>query len=358
MKICTIVGARPQFIKAAIVSATFRKRPDCDEIIIHTGQHYDPEMSDIFFSQMRIPDAAHKLDVGSGSHGAQTGRMLERIEEILVREKPDWTLVYGDTNSTLAGALAAVKLHIPVAHVEAGMRSFNRRMPEEINRILTDHAATLNFCSCTAAVRQLETEGLGKTAREVGDVMYDCCLFFAKLADGDGSLFQRFSVNAGEYALFTCHRAENTDSPERLRSILDAVNAISEKLPVLFPVHPRTRNRIRDLAISLAKRVLVIPPVGYLEMISLEKQAKLVITDSGGIQKEAFFLGVPCITARDETEWTETVDLGWNRIAGADSGRILEAASDFLGKKPAEPKQNPYGNGHAAEAIMASLLDA
>ncbi|HCE45593.1 MAG TPA: UDP-N-acetylglucosamine 2-epimerase (non-hydrolyzing) [Lentisphaeria bacterium] len=355
MKICTIIGARPQFVKAAVVSAEFAKRKDVKEVIIHTGQHYDPEMSEIFFRELNVPHEKYNLEAGSGTHGRQTGRMLEKLEEILLQENPDMVLVYGDTNSTLAGALCASKLHIPIAHVEAGMRSFNRRMPEEINRIVADHLSTVNFCSTQTAMKNLKADNLGKSAVLVGDVMYDCALRFLELAEKRCDPLKRLSLKKKKYSLLTCHRAENTDDKKRLTEIIKAVNKISQDTTVVYPVHPRTVNFIKKYKLSVSEKVMMIKPVGYLEMILLEKNASAIITDSGGVQKEAFFYRVPCITMRDETEWVETAKLGWNRITGADSAKIVKAFADFAGTRPTKTGARPYGNGDAAAKITKAL---
>ncbi len=351
MKICTVIGARPQFVKAAVVSAEFAKHKSINEVIIHTGQHYDPAMSEIFFRELNVPLEKYNLEIGSGSHGLQTGRMLEKLEDILLREKPDFVLIYGDTNSTLAGALAASKMHIPIAHIEAGMRSFNKKMPEEINRIIADHLSTINFCSTKTAIGNLKRENLAETGVLVGDVMFDCSLKFAEFAEKRYDPFAKFAVERNKYALLTCHRAENTDHKKCLSEIVKAVNRISEKMPVLYPVHPRTRKFLNEYGLSFSDNVKLIPPVGYLEMILLEKHSSFILTDSGGVQKEAFFYRVPCITMREETEWTETVELGWNRITGADSGKITAAFADFAENRPAKTSARPYGNGDAASKI-------
>ena len=355
MKICTIIGARPQFVKAAAVSAEFAKHKSVNEIIIHTGQHYDPAMSEIFFRELEVPREKYNLEIGSGSHGAQTGKMLEAIEKVLHDETPDYVLIYGDTNSTLAGALCASKLHIPIAHIEAGMRSFNKKMPEEINRIVADHLSEINFCSTKTAMRNLKRENLGKTGVLVGDVMFDCSLKFAEFAEKRYNPFAKFEVEKNGYALLTCHRAENTDRKECLTEIVNAVNRISEKMPVLYPVHPRTGKFINEYGLCFSKNVKLIAPVGYLEMILLEKHASLILTDSGGVQKEAFFYRVPCITMREETEWVETAALGWNKITGADSKQITDAFADFTKNKPAKTSARPYGNGDAASKIVGII---
>lgn len=350
MKIATVVGARPQFIKAAPVSRVLRVRHT--EILIHTGQHYDPNMSDIFFDELNIPRPDYNLGVGSGSHGAQTGAILKEVEEVLIREKPDALLVYGDTNSTLAGALAAAKLHIPVLHIEAGLRSFNRKMPEEINRVLTDHLSELLFCPTTTAVQNLATEGITNGVYLNGDVMYDAFLYNRELARSKESLLAKLAVKRGEYILCTIHRAENTDEPGRLKEIFLALSQVSR--PVILPLHPRTQKIIREQGLekSLGSQVKVIDPVGYLDMITLEADAWKVLTDSGGVQKEAYFAGVPCITLRDETEWLETVQAGWNRLAGAESGEILRAVEEFT---PPSFHPGVFGNGDAAGEFVKIL---
>lgn len=356
MKICTVVGARPQFIKAAAVSAVIAERNDIEEIIIHTGQHYDPDMSEIFFKDLGIPKEKYNLSVGSGSHGDQTGKMLMEIESSLMAERPDTVLTYGDTNSTVAAALAAIKLHIPIAHVEAGMRSFNRKMPEEINRVVTDHISEKNFCSTELAVKNLEKEGRGYTAILVGDVMYDCALKFLPHAEKNCDPFSKFEVDKNNYILMTCHRPANTDNHERLSSIVKAANELSEKYPVLYPVHPRTKAYLEKYKLELSDNVKAIPPMGYFDMMLAEKYATLIMTDSGGMQKEAFFHKVPCITMRDETEWLETVESGWNIIVGADYDKIMDAAKTFQNTPPPPAQGAPYGKGDAAEKIVQHLL--
>ena len=355
MKVCTIVGARPQFVKAAAVSAELAGRAGAEEAIIHTGQHYDPEMSDIFFSELGIPKEKHNLKIGSGSHGRQTGLMLEAIEAKLLLEKPDVVLVYGDTNSTLAAALAAVKLHLPAAHVEAGMRSFNRLMPEEVNRVVSDHVCDINFCSCQAAVDNLAAEGRGQTAVLVGDVMCDCVRKFSAVAARRLDPARRLGVEDKSYLLFTCHRPENTDHPGRLAAIVAGVNALAERHPVLYPVHPRAAKFLEDYRLELAPGVRRIAPLGYLETLLLLKGALCLVTDSGGMQKEAFFSGTPCVTVRDETEWTETVGLGWNVLVGADAAKMLAAVAAFERGLPPPAATNPYGDGHAAAKIADHL---
>ena len=359
MKICTIIGARPQFVKAAVVSAKFAELAGelhgLEEIIVHTGQHYDPEMSEIFFKELKIPREKYNLESGSGSHGTQTGKMLEKIEKVLIDEKPDCVLIYGDTNSTLAGALAAAKLNILCAHVEAGMRSFNRKMPEEINRVVADHICNFNFCSTETAVQNLKNEGRGDTALLVGDVMYDCSLKFEKIAEKHYDIMGKFSLEKEKFILMTCHRQENTDCPERLANIVAAVNEASKKYAIVFPVHPRTKKFLETHGLKFSPAVRTVAPLSYFEMLILEKNARFILTDSGGVQKEAFFFRVPCVTMRDETEWVETVELGWNVITGADKDRILSAIANFAKNPPVENKSLPYGNGDASDKIVRQL---
>ncbi|HXJ94782.1 MAG TPA: UDP-N-acetylglucosamine 2-epimerase (non-hydrolyzing) [Terriglobia bacterium] len=352
-KVATVVGARPQFVKAAAISR--RLRCMAREVLIHTGQHYDANMSEVFFQELEIPAPDYHLDVGSGTHGKQTGEMLEEIEEVLLQEKPDWVLVYGDTNSTLAGALAAAKLHIPVAHVEAGLRSFNRRMPEEINRVLTDHLAALLLAPTEVAVRNLRKEGLMEGVELVGDVMYEVALEHLKAAEQHSRILERLGLNGRGFALATVHRAENTDDPSRLSAILDALGRIGREYPVVLPLHPRTREAARRLSGAWLEHLQVTEPLPYLDMVRLESQARLILTDSGGVQKEAFFFHVPCITLRDETEWVETVDSGWNVLAGAEPERIVHAARSY---KPGSHNTFPYGRGDASRRIIALLLAA
>jgi len=327
VKIVTIVGARPQFIKAAPVSRALRQNHT--EILVHTGQHYDEAMSAVFFAELDLPQPDVNLGVGSGPHGAQTAAMLAGIEQVLLVEKPEWVLVYGDTNSTLAGALAAAKLHIPVAHVEAGLRSFNRAMPEEINRVLTDHVSDLLFCPSQTATDHLAAEGITQGVHLVGDVMSDALAFAATRARTRSDVLQRLKLTEKGFLLATVHRAENTDDPARLLAIIDAFAALDEV--IVFPVHPRTRARIEALNLnSEIPNLRSIEPVGYLDMVQLEEAARMILTDSGGIQKEAYWLGTPCVTLRDETEWVETVQTGWNVLAGAETARIVTAVRDFV----------------------------
>jgi len=409
MKIATIIGARPQFIKAAAVSRAIAAHnravcptaqaaaaianpgahngvappPVIEEILIHTGQHYDDGMSAVFFRELDIPEPKYNLNIGSGPHGRQTGRMLAAIEEVLLAEKPDWVLIYGDTNSTLAGALAAAKLHIPIAHVEAGLRSFNRRMPEEINRVVADQLSSLLLCPSQTAVDNLAAEGIGGKNDEkmgavphfpqrvviTGDVMADALQFAAAKvgakaapqaaavvadpatqASAHSDIMARLGLQPQRYLLATVHRAENTDDPQRLSDILSAFAALDE--PVVFPAHPRTRKFLHEKNYQPPPHVRLIDPVGYFDIVALEKSARLLLTDSGGMQKEAYWLKVPCITLRDETEWVETVDAGWNVLTGADDKKIIHAALNFT-----PPQEHPplYGDGQTAEKILGIL---
>jgi len=442
MKIATVIGARPQFIKAAAVSRAIAEQrrneglrpisrgktgtrprphflsekkgsrpsfspgavpvfsgasPAIEEILIHTGQHYDDGMSAVFFRELEIPEPKYNLNVGSGPHGQQTGRMLAAIEEVLLAEKPDWVLIYGDTNSTLAGALAAAKLHIPIAHVEAGLRSFNRRMPEEINRIVADQLSTLLFCPSQVAVDNLAAEGIGKNGGKTGtaphffsekkgrspsfspgagpvsspaegikkmgavpifsqrvvvtgDVMADALQFAATKASAQSDILARLGLQPQRYLLATVHRAENTDDPQRLADILSTFAALDE--PVVFPAHPRTRKFMHEKNYLPPPHVRLIDPVGYFDIVALEKSARLLLTDSGGMQKEAYWFGVPCVTLRDETEWVETVASGWNVLTGADRDRIITAVRTF---KPPAAHPPLYGDGKAAEKIVHTL---
>jgi UDP-GlcNAc3NAcA epimerase len=361
MKIVTVVGARPQFIKAAPVSRALADRSGVEEVLIHTGQHFDDLMSEIFFREMRIPAPKYHLGIGGLSHGAMTGRMLEAIEKVVVAEKPDLVMVYGDTNSTLAGALAAAKLRIRVAHVEAGLRSFNRAMPEEINRVVADHVSDVLFAPTDTAVRNLLTEGIGKDAIVLaGDVMYDATLAFGRIAEQHSSILQSLNLKPKSYLLATVHRAENTDNPARLRAVFEGLAAASRRHPVLLPLHPRTRAALSTSGFVVPESLLLIDPVGFLDMVMLEKHALVVATDSGGVQKEAFFHGVPCVTLRDETEWVELVDMGVNRLAPPrDAGTITQAIEAALQTPTsAFERRGIYGTGDAAQKIAARLAAA
>lgn len=361
MKIVTIVGARPQFVKAAMVSRAILEHnknntSPIEELLLHTGQHYDANMSDIFFKSMGIPQPTWQLQCGNGTHGEMTGRMLIEIEKILLNTLPDYVLVYGDTNSTLAGALAASKLHIPVIHVEAGLRSFNKQMPEEINRILTDHMATLLCCPTFAAVKHLANESIQQGVHHVGDVMYDAALLFGKLADKSSQILSQHHLNSKQFRLCTVHRAENTDNRERISEIINALTDISSpSFPTVLPLHPRTRNCLEKYAmlspLEKQESIRIIPPISFLDMVMLEKHAITILTDSGGVQKEAYFHHTPCITLRDETEWLETVEAGWNQIAGYKKQDILHC----LENEPARIEIPEYGTGNASDKIIGLL---
>jgi len=368
MRFATIVGARPQFIKAAPLSAELRKRHQ--EFLVHTGQHYDDNMSEVFFRELNIPPPDRHLGVGSGSHGAQTAAMLVKIEQVLEEIKPDAVIIYGDTNSTVAGALAAAKLHVPVAHVEAGLRSFDRRMPEEINRVVADHLSTWLFAPSEASVRQLASEGITNGVYDVGDIMADSVRLFAPLARERSKVLETLGLKRGEYFAATVHRAANTDNAERLAGILEGLGGAPR--PVVLPLHPRTRAAIRRHGLeqflpstigrgaggeggtAADKNIRIIEPLGYLDMLELQQNAAAILTDSGGIQKEAYYLGVPCVTLRDETEWVETVETGWNVLTGADAERIV-AAVQRCGRRPEAKRPVLYGDGHAAQRIGEAL---
>jgi UDP-GlcNAc3NAcA epimerase len=357
-KLLTIIGARPQFIKASVVSKAIAETDGLQEVIVHTGQHFDANMSDIFFDQLAIPRPHHQLDIHGGSHGDMTGRMLIEIERVLQQERPDCVMVYGDTNSTLAGALAAVKLHIPVAHVEAGLRSFNMQMPEEVNRILTDRISNILFCPTDAAVANLGKEGFPYTMAngqpqciaQVGDVMQDSAQLFATRASAPDGLALRDG-----FVLATIHRAENTDHPQRLGAIVAALDAAAQSTPVVLPVHPRTRNILAQQHIT-PRHITLIEPVGYLQMLWLLQHCGLVVTDSGGVQKEAFFMGKACVTLRDQTEWVELLQVGANELVGADQAKILDAIQRNLGRLVRD-EGALYGGGQAAGRVVAGLKE-
>jgi len=387
MRIVDVVGARPQFIKLAPVLKAIelhnRKHPErgIEEILVHTGQHYDYAMSQVFFDELGLNAPDYHLGVGSGTRGYQTGEMLKGIEEVLLEEKPDLVMVYGDTNSTLAGALAAAKLHIPVAHVEAGLRSFNKKMPEEINRVLTDHLSDLLFCPTKTAVENLRREGFTNICNNghlipdshtsypstpyplslnpplvlnVGDVMYDAALMYLELAAGRSTILDPLDLQPKNYALATVHRAENTDDPKRLTGIFQGLAKLAQEGPrVVVPLHPRTRKALASLPMEVPDDLLLIDPVSYLGMLILEKNARVILTDSGGVQKEAFFFKVPCVTLREETEWVETVEAGWNVLVGCDPEKIYQAA---LEARPGVESAWPYGDGGAGERIVRALL--
>ncbi|MCU0913171.1 MAG: UDP-N-acetyl glucosamine 2-epimerase [Planctomycetes bacterium] len=386
MKVLSIVGARPQFIKAAVVSRQMR-RAGVEELLVHSGQHYDANMSDVFFRELELPQPSYYLGIGSGRHGEQTGRILAGVEDVLLKEDPDIVVIYGDTNTTLAGALAPVKLHIPVAHVEAGLRSYNRQMPEEINRIVADHCSNLLFCPTETAVQNLKREGfqnIGPAGHSdagneswfpeqqrqtplvvnVGDVMLDLAREVKVQLDREGQgktqILGRYGLRPQEYVLTTIHRASNTDESENLRSILAALRQIARSgLKVLFPIHPRTRKALAEADLSAlldTRGIITSDPVSYVEMIALESEARLLLTDSGGVQKEAYFFKVPCVVAREETEWTELVEIGWNRLAGARTEAILAATEAILREDFAhKPRPDYYGTGHAAARIVNVL---
>lgn len=381
-KVVTIVGARPQFIKAAPVSRAMETSGKLREVILHTGQHFDDNMSRIFFSELGLAVPAHNLGIHGGSHGEMTGRMLEGTEAFLQREAPDMVVVYGDTNSTLAGALAAVKLGVPVAHVEAGLRSFNRSMPEEINRIAVDHVSDLLLCPTEAAVEQLRREGIGHVIRDgalcetgpyaansvsvaapvaawTGDVMYDALLIFRERARGQSAVLERLGLIERGYVAVTLHRAENTTDPKGLSHLARELIDLSRKIPVVFPAHPRTRDALRRAgmadALGSASGMRLTEPLSYLDFLRLEEAARVVVTDSGGVQKEAMFLQVPCVTLRNETEWQETIQSGWNRLAGSRPSRLAEYVAEATAPKQSDCAA--FGRGRAAQAVVA-LLEA
>jgi UDP-GlcNAc3NAcA epimerase len=387
VKLASVVGARPQFVKVAPILRAISVRNEAgaevtEHLLVHTGQHYDYEMSQAFFGDMNLPEPQYNLEVGSGTHGVQTAAMLERIEEVLRSELPDLVLVYGDTNSTLAGALASAKLHVPVGHVEAGLRSYRKDMPEEINRVLSDHVSTLLFCPTTRAVRNLQREGIGAALNEgklvppgyrgfgakatcdspwilnVGDVMKDALVERVMDATGIPEAVDRTGLAKGEYAVATVHRAENTDNRDRLQAILRALERVSIDLfPVVFPIHPRTRKAMERYRLSVSSPELhLTDPIAHSEMLRLLRDAQLVLTDSGGLQKEAFLLSVPCVTLRNETEWVELVDSGWNRLVDADEERICDAAATLRTECNAQDRPVLYGDGHAAERIADVCL--
>ncbi|AND42240.1 non-hydrolyzing UDP-N-acetylglucosamine 2-epimerase [Cytobacillus oceanisediminis] len=350
-KIVTVVGARPQFIKLAPVSRVLRKH--FEEIIVDTGQHYDHKMAGVFFEELQIPKPDYNLQVGSGTHGYQTGEMLIKIEEILIKEKPDAVLVYGDTNSTIAGSLSSAKLHIPVIHIEAGLRSYNKKMPEEVNRVLTDHISSLLFTPTETAVNNLSSEGVTENVFNVGDVMYDAVLYNTELAKSKDILSQ-YGVQPKEYILATIHRAENTDSPDRLTAIINQLGSLNQK--VILPLHPRTKKKLEELNIvpnDSTSSLQIVEPAGYLEMLALEKNASAIVTDSGGVQKEAYFAKVPCFTLRNETEWVETVHAGWNKLVNP----LEDNLSSLVSEKEEKPYiEGLYGDGKASEKIVDKII--
>ena len=363
MKLCTVVGARPQFVKAATLSRAIARHNAARagvaiaEQIVHTGQHYDANMSDVFFEELGIPEPAYHLGVGSGLHGWQTGRMLEEIEKILLREKPDLMLVYGDTNSTLAGALAAAKLHVPIAHVEAGLRSFNRRMPEEVNRVMADHLSCLLFCPTDQSVANLAREGIHAGVANIGDIMFDSVLHYRAQIERNPRALRSLGLRPKAYYLATVHRAENTDSAENLHGIFAAFGRIQQRHPVIVALHPRTRQFLQTHQVGVPVGVRLLDPLSYFEMIELELHARIILTDSGGVQKEAFFAATPCLTLREETEWVETTTSKANILCGASAERIVAALRQFEdGLVVPDFAASPYGIGNAAEKIVDALL--
>jgi UDP-GlcNAc3NAcA epimerase len=352
MKIITIVGARPQFIKAAPLSKLLRNHHT--EILIHTGQHYDDNMSSVFFRELGLPEPDYNLNIGSANHGAQTGAMIAGIEKVLLSEKPCLVIVYGDTNSTVAGALAAVKMHIPVAHVEAGLRSFNKAMPEEINRIMTDHISDWLFVPSETSRENLAREGIAKCVYDVGDIMFDAVLLFSEFARERSSYPRAIGLEEKSFYLCTIHRPENTDNCDKLSRIFSILSAVGK--PVVLPLHPRTRKKISDYRISIAENILFVEPLGYLDMLSTMSSACSVITDSGGIQKEAYYLGVSCVTMRCEAEWIETVETGWNSVTGVDERRVLETLDRYSCGMP--PRPQLYGSGDTSSRIVTLLETA
>lgn len=356
-RVLTVIGARPQFIKAAVVSRAFARGGVVQEVLVHTGQHHDPGMSDVFFEELDIPRPHHHMGVAGGGHGDMTGRMLQALEPIVKKERPDGVLVYGDTNSTLAGALVAAKLSLPVLHVEAGLRSTDRYMPEEINRRLVDHLSTTLFCPTAGSVANLAAEGIRTGVHQVGDVMLDSALMFGERARERSTVLHRLGLVARDYVLASCHRASNVDEMEPLRGILGALQQIATREKIVLPLHPRTRENVRRFGLThLLAQLTVTQPLGFLDMVRLEQEARLVITDSGGVQKEAFFFRVPCITLRSETEWMETVSSGWNVLAGNQQASILEAYTRAVA--PAGEPPRDFGDGDAASRIARIVVES
>ena len=354
IKIITVLGARPQFIKASVISNALKTTNGVSEILVHTGQHYDPNMSKIFFDELGIPKPKYNLGVGGGSHAEMTGNMLIAIEKVLFSEKPDYVLVYGDTNSTLAAALAASKMHIPLAHVEAGLRSFNRNMPEEINRVLTDHLSDKLFAPTKTAVTNLANEGIaGANVSLVGDVMYDAALFFAQKAESSSQIIKELNLAGSKFVLATIHRQENTENLNGLEIFFVAIRML--KMRVVMPIHPRTRKKLAEANFNFPSNLELIEPVGYLDMVQLEQHASVIVTDSGGVQKEAFFYKTPCLTLRDQTEWVELIDLGWNKLISLnDSEYIADSINGAIGSVGVDAQ--PYGEGNASGKIVEILL--
>lgn len=357
IKIITIIGARPQFIKAAAVSRAFKSHPEINEIIVHTGQHFDKNMSDVFFDEMEIPKPAYNLQINGLNHGAMTGQMLEGIEKIILSEKPDFVMVYGDTNSTIAGALAAKKLHYNVIHVEAGLRSFNMAMPEEINRILTDRISDLLFCPTDAAIQNLNNEGFNSfkcIIYKTGDVMEDAARFYASIAHEKSSVLKELSLDKNQFVLATVHRAENTDNIDNLKEIIRSLNQIAKEMDLVVPIHPRTKKIIEQHGLETSFKIT--NPLGYFDMINLLQHCRMVITDSGGLQKEAFFFRKYCITIREQTEWIELIDNGYNFLAGTNCDKIIDLFNKLKMQKYPDVK-NLYGNGEASKNICKIILN-
>lgn len=357
IKLMVIVGARPQFIKAAALSRALKKHPIFEEVIVHTGQHFDNNMSAVFFEEMEIPNPIYNLNIHGLSHGAMTGQMLEELEKLMLIEKPNMIVVFGDTNSTLAGAMAAKKLNIPIAHIEAGLRSFNMQMPEEVNRIITDRISNILFCPTENAMLNLKNEGFENfniQMEQSGDIMEDATLFYGKKASSNAQILKKLAIENTPFVLATIHRAENTDDLIRLKSIVAAFNEISKTIKVIVPLHPRTTKIIRENNISTD--FIIIEPIGYLDMLQLLNHCKLVMTDSGGLQKEAYFFNKYCVTFRDETEWIELVNFGYNKIVGANSAKIINSAYELI-HKPFVKSEELYGGGEAADIICLNLLE-
>jgi len=350
MKTIHVVGARPQFVKAAMVSRAWKDRGD--EFFLHTGQHYSENMSQLFFTELDLPKPDINLEIGSGSHAEQTSGMLLGIDRYLDAIQPDWVIIYGDTNSTLAGALAAAKREIRLAHVEAGLRSFNRSMPEEVNRVVADHLSNLLFCPTDRAVQNLAEEGITQGIHMVGDVMADALFIFARIAAEKSTILDKLDLQPREYGLVTVHRSGNVDDKQKLADILEGLSRTQARL--VFPMHPRTQKMVAEFGLAIPANLKVIEPVGYLDMLMLEQNAECILTDSGGIQKEAYLFGVRCITLREETEWVETVSAGWNCLTGANSSEIAARFSDF---HPKSDRPQIYGDGHAADKIINILLE-
>ncbi|RPJ72920.1 MAG: UDP-N-acetylglucosamine 2-epimerase (non-hydrolyzing) [Alphaproteobacteria bacterium] len=353
MRVASVIGVRPQFVKASVLSYELKKK--YEEILIHTGQHYDYQMNKIFFDQLNIPEPDYHLDIGSGSHGYQTGEMLKKIEAVLVKEKPDLVLTYGDTNSTLAGALAASKLHIKTAHVESGLRSFDKSMPEEINRILTDHCSDILFCPTENAVENLKREGIEENVYLTGDVMVDSLLCNREIAENKSTILNDLGIKSKEYLVVTIHRASNTDNEKNLKNIVDAFSELNET--IIFPLHPRTEKSLKTYGLynKLKSSVFFTQPLGFFEFIKLMNHAKMVLTDSGGVQKEAYVLKVPCVTLRENTEWIETVEDGWNLLVGSDKEKIVRVVKEF--RPIFETYRNRFGNKGASKNIV-SIIDS